>query len=282
MLRRRHTIALAVLSALALACDGAAADPAATGRPEPVSGLPSTMAALGDSITAGFGSCAVFVACSRNSWSTGGSDDVDSHYRRLRTANPKIKGQARNFAVPGALAADLPAQAYAAVDARAQYVTVLIGANDACADDVAGMTSVRAFRGHVDKALSILRKGLPKARVLVVSVPDIRRLWRLGHDEPAAVRAWRHGVCPSLLANPTSTAAADEQRRDRVAGRIDAYNDELARACEAYGGHCRWDGGAVHRVRFSLDLVNKGDYFHPNVAGQNRLADATYPVRFSW
>jgi lysophospholipase L1-like esterase len=280
--RRRHTVALALLGVLALACDGAAADPAPTGRPKPSPGLPSSMAALGDSVTAGFGSCAVFVACSRNSWSTGGSDDVDSHYRRLREANPKIKGRARNFAFPGARAADLPAQARSAVDAGAQYVTVLIGANDACADDVASMTPVRTFRGHVDKALSILRKGLPKARVLVVSVPDLHRLWRLGHDEPAAVRAWNRGVCPSMLAKPTSTAAADDERRDRVAERIDAYDDQLAEACEAYGGHCRWDGGAVHGVRFSLDLVNKGDYFHPNVKGQNRLADVTYPGRFTW
>ena len=282
MLRRRHTVVLALLSVLALACEGADAQPGPTGKPDPKPGLPSTMAALGDSVTAGFGSCAVFVACSRNSWSTGGSDAVDSHYQRLLEDNPKVKGRARNFAVPGARAADLRGQALSAVDSRAQYVTVLIGANDACTGDVDDMTSVRTFRSQVDSALSTLKKGLPKARVLVVSVPDIYRLWRLGHDEPAAVRAWNRGVCPSMLANPTSTADADDARRDRVADRVDAYNDALSEACDAYGDRCRWDNGAVHDVRFSLDLVNKGDYFHPNVAGQNRLAEVTYPVRFSW
>ena len=288
MLRRRHTVVLAFLSVLALACEGADADPAPTGEPGGTPGLPSAMAALGDSITAGFGSCAVFVACSRNSWSTGGSDGVDSHYRRLLEDNRKIKGRARNFSVPGARAADLRSQALSAVDSRAQYVTVLIGANDACRDDVDDMTPVRTFRSRVDSALATLKKGLPKARVLVASIPDLHRLWRLGHDEPAAVRAWNRGVCPSMLANPTSTADADDRqlagdrRRDRVADRVDAYNDELSKACDAYGDRCRWDGGAVHDVRFSLDLVNKGDYFHPNVAGQNRLAEATYPVRFTW
>lgn len=283
MPRRRYTVVLALLSALALACEGGAdAGPAPTGKPGNDSGLPSTMAALGDSITAGFGSCAFFVACSRNSWATGGSDGVDSHYQRLLDDNSKIKGRARNFSVPGADAADLRTQALSAADSRAQYVTVLIGANDACAGDVDDMTPVRTFRSHIDKGLSALKKGLPKARVLVVSIPDLHRLWRLGREEPAAVRAWNRGVCPSMLANPTSTADADDRRRDRVADRIDAYNEELSKACDAYGDRCRWDNGAVHDVRFSLDLVNKGDYFHPNVAGQNRIADATYPVRFTW
>jgi len=282
VLRRRHTAILALLGVLALACEGGAdADPAPT-KPGGGSGLPSAMAALGDSITAGFGSCAVFVACSRNSWATGRSDGVDSHYQRLLDDNSKIKGRARNFSVPGADAADLRGQALSAADSGAQYVTVLIGANDACAGGVDDMTPVRTFRSHIDKGLAALKKGLPRARVLVVSIPDLHRLWRLGRDEPAAVRAWNRGVCPAMLANPTSTADADDRRRDRVADRIDAYNDELSEACDAYGDRCRWDGGAVHGVRFSLDLVNKGDYFHPNVAGQNRIADATYPVRFTW
>jgi lysophospholipase L1-like esterase len=38
----------------------------------------------------------------------------------------------------------------------------------------------------------------------------------------------------------------------------------------------------VHGVRFSLDLVNRSDYFHPNAEGQKRLAEATYPGRISW
>jgi lysophospholipase L1-like esterase len=144
------------------------------------------------------------------------------------------------------------------------------------------MTSTRAFRSSVDAALAKLKKGLPKARVLVVSIPDLYRLWQLGHTDDKAVRAWGDGVCPSLLANPTSTAAADNRRRQRVADRVDAYDDQLAAACKKYGKHCRWDGGSAHRVRFSLDLVNDIDYFHPNAKGQNELAGVTYPKRFTW
>ncbi|AGZ43830.1 SGNH/GDSL hydrolase family protein [Actinoplanes friuliensis] len=281
MPRRWQLVALVLLAALALACEGegtAAPDP--TGKPK--SNRPASMAALGDSITAGYGTCFTLVACYRNSWSTGSSAAVDSHYRRIRDDNSKIKGNADNYAVPGARARGLSAQAKRAVDAKVQYVTVLIGANDACTDTAAGMTSVATFREQIDAALTRLKKGLPKARVLVVSIPDLYRLWQLGHENTNAVRAWNRGVCPSLLARPTSTAQADEDRRRQVDKRVDAYNDELADACEDYGKRCRWDGGSAHRVRFSLDLVNERDYFHPDIEGQNKLADVTYPGRFTW
>lgn len=281
MLRRWHLVVFALLAALALACEGTGtAAPEPTGAPK--KGLPASMAALGDSITAGYGTCFTLVACSRNSWSTGGSATVDSHYRRIRDDNPAIRGNAENYAVPGARARDLAAQAARAVDGKAQYVTVLIGANDACTNRVADMTATRTFRKQVDAALARLKKGLPKARVLVVSIPDLYRLWQLGHDNARAVRAWNRGVCPSLLARPTSTAGADERRRRAVDDRVGAYNRELAAACEKYGRKCRWDGGDAHGVRFSLDLVNEIDYFHPDVEGQNELADVTYPGRFTW
>ena len=282
-MRRWHVIGLAVLAALALACQGTGvARPAPSSGTTSTAGWPSSMAALGDSITAGFGSCFALVACARLSWSTGDDTSVDSHYRRIRDVNAKIRDHAHNYAEPGARTADLNDQARSAVAAKAQYVTVLIGANDACARQLRDMTPVRTFRGQLDTALRTLKKGLPKSRVLVVSIPDLYRLWQLGHGNEQAVRAWNLGICPSLLANPTSTAAADERRRRQVADRIDAYDRQLADACRAYGKRCRWDGGEVHGVRFSLDLVNHLDYFHPSSEGQATLARVTWPGRITW
>jgi lysophospholipase L1-like esterase len=267
--------ALAVASLILGGCEAVRSAPQAGAPP----GLPSVMVALGDSLTSGVGSCAAFRSCPDKSWSTGTDAKVNSHYSRILAANPKIKVRATNLAERGARAADLAAQATKAVQAKPQYVTVLIGSGDACAKT---MTPVGAFRNAVDAALSTLKSGLPEARILVVSIPDLYRLWQLGHTDDKAVRAWNDGVCPSLLANPTSTAAADNGRRRRVADRVDAYDDALAAACEKYGKHCRWDGGSAHRVRFSLDLVNHIDYFHPSAKGQDELAAVTYPKRFTW
>jgi lysophospholipase L1-like esterase len=275
MVRRWHLAVLALLGVLVLACEGAGgATPAPSGGAK---GYPSSMAALGDSITVAFGSCGPYVACERNSWSTGTADAVDSHYRRILAKNRKIEGRAHNFARPGAEADDLADQAAKAVAAKVEYVTVLIGANDACAADLAGVTSVATFRAEVDAALARLKQGLPTATVLVASVPDIYRLWRLGRRDDQVVRVWdRLHVCPSMLADPTSTAPADDGRRRAVRARIDAYNDQLRQACQSYGKRCRWDGGRVHDTRYNLDLVNRTDYFHPNAEGQRELAEATF------
>lgn len=282
-MRRWHVVVLAVLALLALACDGATeGNPSPGHSTKPKSGLPASMAALGDSISVAYASCVEVVLCSRNSWSTGTTASVDSHYLRLRAANSKIRGHQHDYAVPGAQAADLAAQARKAVTAKVAYVTILIGANDACAPTVGGMTSVSSFRSAVSSALGVLKKGLPKSHVLVVSIPDLYRLWQVGHTNPDAVRAWNIGICPSLLADPTSTTSAADARRRQVANRVDAYNDALAASCRSYGRHCRWDGGAVHAVRFSLSQVSHIDYFHPSAAGQKRLAQVTYPGSFTW
>jgi lysophospholipase L1-like esterase len=274
---------MAVLAVFALACEGGGgggAAPAETSKPK--RGYPISMAALGDSITAGYGSCLTLVACSRNSWSTGGGSSVESHYNRIREANNKIKGNTDNYAVPGARADAIAAQADQAVQAKAQYVTIMIGVNDACTSRVDDMTSVREFRAGIDAGLAKLKKGLAKSRILMVSLPDVYRLWQVGKDDERAVRAWQRGVCQSLLGKPTSTARTDDKRRKRVRDRLDDYDEQLQQACKAYGKRCRWDGGAVHAVRFNLNLVTKLDYFHPNAEGQNRIADATYPGRFTW
>jgi lysophospholipase L1-like esterase len=282
-IRRRTAIAFAALAVVALACDGAGqADPGPTSKPATNANLPGSMAALGDSITAGVATCLTLVSCTRNSWSTGQNKRVDSHYHRILAGNPKIKGRVQNFAEPGAGAEALAGQADQAVAMTAEYVTILIGANDACAADPAGMTSTSDFRRDVTAGLRRLKKGLPKARVLVAAIPDLHRLWEVGRTDHNAVDAWTGlGICPSMLADPTSTSDAAKTRRRQVADRVNAYNRELRAACRAYGGRCRWVSD-THDVRFSLDMLNELDYFHPNTRGQAELADATYPTRFTW
>src|SRR5262245_2778608 len=128
--KSRWLILLAVLALVTIGCKaGTTTGRTGTGPPaRPVPGYPTSMVALGDSITAGFGACFAPTACPRSSWATGDGSQVLSHYRRILAANPVIAGHNLNLAQPGAKAAALPGQAAIAAQHRVDYVTILAGA----------------------------------------------------------------------------------------------------------------------------------------------------------
>jgi lysophospholipase L1-like esterase len=244
---------------------------------------PGSMASLGDSISRGFNACGFYVDCTSRSFSTGDDSGVNSQYLRIRAKNPGINGHNFNDARSGASSADLGGQASTAVSQHVEYVTVLMGANDACTGSESTMTPVATYRARLDAALATLKSGLPSARVELISVPDIQRLWSVGKGNFFARSAWSlFGICQSMLANPTSTAQADVDRRARVRQRVVDYNAQLADACAAYGGNCRFDGNAVFNYPFTLSQVSGWDYFHPNATGQAVLASVSYAAGFNW
>lgn len=254
------------VAVLGLALPGAAAA-------EP---LPNSMAATGDSITRAFNAGAIpFIETPWNSWSTGELRSW-THYRRILASNWRILGRNHNDAKSGARMADLERQAGLAVSQRVEYVTILMGANDACASSEAAMTPVGVFRDQFEEAMTKLAVGLPQARVYVVSIPDVYRLWLLFHEDPSAVLAWTlTGFCRSMLARPTSTTAEDEARRQRVRQRVIEYNGVLGEVCALYV-RCHFDGNAVFDYPFGRQHVSRWDYFHPSLAGQRALANVTW------
>jgi lysophospholipase L1-like esterase len=253
------------------------APPPTTGEP-----VPSSMASLGDSITRGFNACGWYTDCPDESWSTGGDTAINSHYLRILKVNRGISGHNLNDAKTGAKAVDLDGQAATAVSQGVEYVTVLMGANDACTSSESTMTDVTTFRSQVQAALTRIQNGLPTARVFVASIPDIQRLWFIGKDSSSARSAWSSfGICQSMLANPQSTAQADVDRRARVRQRVIDFNTQLQQVC-ALNPHCKYDGNATFNYPFVLSQVSGWDYFHPNKTGQAALASTTYAAGFGW
>jgi lysophospholipase L1-like esterase len=244
---------------------------------------PDSMASTGDSITRAFNSSVVpWVDAPLNSWATGSNGAVQSHYRRILAANPPIFLRNFNDARSGAEMAELPRQVALVNAQQVEYVTVLMGANDACASSEAAMTPVAEFRAQYEAALANLAAGSPQAYVYVVSVPDVYRLWELFHDNSAARLRWRlTGFCKSMLARPASIEPADEARRQHVRQRIVEYNAVLADGCALYV-RCHFDGNAVFDYPFQPKDVSKHDYFHPSREGQRVLADVTWQVGFEF
>jgi PKD repeat protein len=239
------------------------------------------MAAVGDSISQAVSSGGSLGASyPANAWSTGTNTTVNSHYARLLALNPAIAGRVNNDSVSGAHMVDLDGQMRVVVGQQPDYLTVLVGGNDLCTDTVGQMTSVADFTTQFTTAMNTLAAGSPNTKVLVVSIPRVNQLWELFHSSLSARFVWSvGGVCQSLLANPTSTQSADVQRRAQVAQRNIDYNAALAQVCAQYSSRCRYDGDAVYNVVFAKSDVS-GDYFHPSITGQAKLAAVSWAAGY--
>ena len=281
LVRKLTCVAVVAVAALMGAAPGAmAAKPGGggtTGEP-----IPNSMSSLGDSITRAFNACGWFVDCPERSWSTGTYSSVNSHYLRILNRNRQINGRNSNDSRSGARMVDLDGQAASAVSRGVEYVTIAMGANDACTSSETSMTPVETYRAQFQAAINRISGALPTARIFVASVPDIKRLWFIGKDSSSARNAWASfGICQSMLANPTSTDPADEDRRNRVRQRVIDFNAALAAVCSATP-HCKFDGNAVFNFQFTLSHMSTWDYFHPNTSGQTAAADVTYRAGFGW
>jgi lysophospholipase L1-like esterase len=268
---------LATATAALAALLGLAAVPAQAA----VSAYPSSMGAVGDSITRAFNAgLRPFADSPDRSWATGSDGSVASLYSRAVRRNPRLRGHRLNVAQTGARLADIRRQAGLLRGRKVDYVTVLVGANDLCAPTEGQMTTVAAFREELALALAALRAEAPRARLSVLSIPDVARLYDLGRTSPRARVAWRvFGICASLFARPTSVRPADVARRRRVVERLRAYNAELESAC-ARLPWCTWDRKAVFRYRFEARHVSGRDFFHPSQEGQRVLAALAWEAAF--
>jgi lysophospholipase L1-like esterase len=268
---RRLQIVLLALVALALLA------PAADARVA----YPKSIAATGNSLTRAAGTGLLpWTDNPAGSWSTGTDASVNSHYLRLLALNPKIRGHNYNDARSGAKMDELAGQMGTVLSQRADYVTVEFGGNDLCTSTESAMTSVSDYRAQFQAGLDRVTTGRPSVKVFVASVPNIYHLWQLYHDDLFAQVAWStFGVCQTMLANPTSTAQSDVDRRARVLGRIVDYNAALAEVCALYR-QCLFDGNAAFDAQFTKVDVGHFDYFHPSLAGQAAFAAGTWAVGY--
>lgn len=240
--------------------------------------FPNSMASTGDSITRAFDSnpdC-LFKDCPQYSWSTGDSSLVLSQYRRLLALNPGISGQNYSLAKTGAKVADLPSQLAYSGYFKADYVTVLIGANDLCTSSAATMTPTATFLNNFYTALSYYFYYNPGGHVFVSSIPDILQLWTTMHTNQNALNAWAlFKICQSML-----SASNTDVDRQAVVQQEAVDNYILANVCAVFP-NCRWDNYATYVFKFPAADVSTIDYFHPNLLGQNDLAAVSWKAS-SW
>jgi len=275
--------------------------PAAPSPPRPTPAAtrpPRVVAAIGDSITqasgaarAGEGWFDVLPGGTEpeRSWATGTAVGLDSVLQRLGSLGDG-RTERVNLARNGARMTDGPAQVER-IPPNAELVTILLGGNDLCRPDLASMTDPDLFEQRFRETLRLLADQRPAALVQVSSIPDIYRLWEVLRDDPIAVAVWNGTSlfpplvpCQSLLANATSDAPVDQQRREAVRAHGLELNRRLARVCSQVP-RCRHDAGTLWSytndpARFGEEHISHIDFFHPSFQGQRELARVAWESGF--
>lgn len=235
-----------------------------------------TIAAVGDSISAGFNADRL-LNNRELSWTTGTNQDrrVMSHFHRLTDIHGAGQVRAYNEAIMGSEAADLVQQTRRLQGRRLDYVTVLIGANDVCTWTGSNTDELlRRFKSHVTFAVQTLLDGNPAARVVLVQIPDLYRLWEIGSANNCQSKWNLFGICAPLLGeNRTMEERLEFRARWEIANAALATIAEQLNA--RYPGQVQFDE-TLGSTEFEAEHLSRLDCFHPSVAGQNLIAEKTW------
>ena len=230
------------------------------------------------------------------SWSTGMDSRlrVISHARRLASLDKKRSLKVLNAAVSGdevldVLDGQLPRlQQWSRENLNQEapdYVTVLIGANDVCADITDHMTPTDTFHNRIEDVVGQILAKSPKTHVLVSSLPNIEKL--RGVAKEAKDFGWKpvktcEDVWKIVKLCPTITTLSDPEERRKVGDRVNDYNNAMSDVVEKmaknYGDRVRYSKSTFD-VQFTADDLAI-DCFHPNSSGQAKLSAATW--KDSW
>jgi lysophospholipase L1-like esterase len=243
-------------------------------------GPPTSIAALGDSISRGLCTDATCAERPENSWSTGTNRGVDSQLLRLRASlkNKVPAVRAFNFASSeGATMADLAAQARRAVRSGAEYVTIEMGANDLCNGTP---TSPAVFRRELERGLALLtfphRHYQPK--ILLLSLENEAAHWRVLRADPVAVKAFENGA---VLGCGLGYYTATKTLLSRIDAQAKVLNTILADVCSKQP-FCFDDNGTYFRLPLKASYFSPADYQHLSIDGQRALAAAEWRVAQSF
>jgi lysophospholipase L1-like esterase len=229
---------------------------------------PSSMAAIGDSLSNGWGSLGTAAANPAASWSTGTS--VNSHRARLVGLGYTVS--AANYAVAGQrVANDAIKGQVDNVDPGTDYITVGGGSADLCVssvDTIGELVTKQTFSTQFADLLATLHAQAPEAHIFVMSIPNWYHLWE---NFPSYTRP--ANTCPLLFGAPATADTREAVRQHNI-----AYNEAIVEVCEssAFSSFCRHDGGAVYGLNFELGDLSTYDRFHFSPQGQERLAAATW------
>lgn len=204
-------------------------------------------------------------------WSTGHLDryGVKSHYQRLTSFLKNQEVRAVNVAVSGATSDDIALQVDALLQDNPNYVTILVGGNDACSWSSHYEKDLERFKIRIENAIIKLINNNFGIKILLVSVPNMYHLWQLGQNDCGWL--WDlSGACPDLLSSYST-----ESDRSSFVNRLNEINKTFIELQKKYSTHIKHDV-SVANYKFEKEDVSTKDCFHPSLKGQSKLAEITW------
>jgi len=253
-------------------------------------------------------------------WSTGHDPDdtVYSLNERFDDTNPSgffennsTRDPTFNHAVEGDEMLDFAIQANAMVTAAGAtpsgtvgMVTVFLGNNDVCTDEIGTMTDLYSFEIRYRAGLDVLAASdvTKNAYIHVSGIPAIYWLWIAKRGSFwCRVLVWPNVPCQELLANPSNDCGSGNSeldpdtiypddgpnciRRKQFHAVIrDDYNRIIRDVLTEYKAAGQLPNAYyidIFDIHFDSDHVNSGDCFHPSIAGHEMLAEEQW-CRSPW
>jgi lysophospholipase L1-like esterase len=223
------------------------------------------------------------------SWASG--RELESHGRRLEKNFQNQEGAklvVRNVSVPGEKAKDLVAQIEELAKAMSEnqykgmpYVTLLIGANDACE-----YTELDSFKKSLKEAFARLAEITPETRIAVL-VSAIPKIPELGRPEILRMRGGGNFSCKTLRDGilrfcTRLTKWETEEEFNEGVEVVKAFNSALQEeALAATAAHpnldVRFDDSFYREPIRPSDLA--ADCFHPNADAHSRLSETLWKAQ---
>ncbi len=231
------------------------------------------MGALGDSVTTGFNSYHFFSERD-GSWSTGNkkTPDFESHKMKIEKLIERPV-EAHNMAVPGVKSKNLLRQVkkLLRVAPKPDYVTILIGANDVCSWKSEFQEDLENYKYNVHFAVKKIIDANPHAKILLVPVPNMNRLYELGKDKRKCRIVWT--LTP--LCRPLFNRDVTDNERDQFAERVKGINSKLKEISEQYPSNAFFYE-ILQEIDFDEKHVSEIDCFHPSAYGQKMISEYTF------
>ena len=242
------------------------------------------------------------------SWFDGSDRAVNSVLKRYREINSRIAGNkdpARSGSelIGGRNNFIVQANQVLSQSPVPDHVEVVLGGNDICNRDCVDsrncnnpLYSEQQWTDTVRAGLDVLVNGLPAgSTVYLGSVPRVQDLRQAGLEKQAANRRVRcesvwntFGICRIATAGGNFNGESEAFRRNGIAARQQRYNEILRseaqryttnadgqnpRGIEVIAEYAGENQSGIGTTPLTGDIINGGDCFHPNVAGQNVFAE---------